>query len=50
MTLADLIVHVVDASETEERRMLDMHAVDEVLEEIGRGRSRASSSSTRPTC
>ncbi len=36
-TLADLIVHVVDASETEERRVLDMHAVDEVLEEIGAG-------------
>ncbi|HEX3359697.1 MAG TPA: GTPase HflX, partial [Solirubrobacterales bacterium] len=36
-TLADLILHVVDASETEERRMLDMHAVDEVLEEIGAG-------------
>jgi GTP-binding protein HflX len=36
-TLADLIVHVVDASETEERRTLDMHAVDEVLEEIGAG-------------
>ena len=36
-TLADLIVHVVDASETEERRILDMHAVDEVLEEIGAG-------------
>jgi GTP-binding protein HflX len=36
-TLADLIVHVVDASEPEERRMLDMHAVDEVLEEIGAG-------------
>jgi GTP-binding protein HflX len=36
-TLADLIVHVVDGSETEERRMLDMHAVDEVLEEIGAG-------------
>jgi len=36
-TLADLIVHVVDASETEERRMVDMHAVDEVLEEIGAG-------------
>ncbi len=36
-TLADLIVHVVDASETEERRMLHMHAVDEVLEEIGAG-------------
>ena len=36
-TLADLVVHVVDASETEERRTLDMHAVDEVLEEIGAG-------------
>jgi GTP-binding protein HflX len=36
-TLADLIVHVVDASETEERRIMDMHAVDEVLEEIGAG-------------
>ncbi len=36
-TLADLILHVVDASETEERRALDMHAVDEVLEEIGAG-------------
>jgi GTP-binding protein HflX len=36
-TLADLILHVVDASETEERRILDMHAVDEVLEEIGAG-------------
>ena len=36
-TLADLVVHVVDASETEERRMLDMHAVDEVLDEIGAG-------------
>jgi GTPase len=36
-TLADLVVHVVDASESEERRMLAMHAVDEVLEEIGAG-------------
>jgi GTP-binding protein HflX len=36
-TLADMIVHVVDASETEERRITDMHAVDEVLEEIGAG-------------
>jgi GTP-binding protein HflX len=36
-TLADLIVHVVDASEPEERRILDMQAVDEVLEEIGAG-------------
>src|ERR1700709_1455302 len=35
--LADLIVHVVDASETEERRAVDMKAVDEVLEEIGTG-------------
>ncbi len=36
-TLADLIVHVVDASEPEERRLIDMNAVDEVLEEIGAG-------------
>jgi GTPase len=36
-TLADLIVHVVDASEPEERRIIDMQAVDEVLEEIGAG-------------
>jgi GTPase len=36
-TLADLLLHVVDASETEERRILAMHAVDEVLEEIGAG-------------
>jgi GTPase len=35
--LADLIVHVVDASEDEERRLLDMRAVDAVLEEIGAG-------------
>jgi len=35
--LADLIVHVVDASESEERRLLDMRAVDAVLEEIGAG-------------
>jgi GTP-binding protein HflX len=35
--LADLIVHVVDASETEQRRLVDMKAVDEVLEEIGAG-------------
>ncbi|HEX3240000.1 MAG TPA: GTPase HflX, partial [Solirubrobacterales bacterium] len=35
--LADLIVHVVDASEPEERRLLDMTAVDVVLEEIGAG-------------
>jgi GTP-binding protein HflX len=36
--LADLIVHVVDASESEERRRVDMKAVDEVLEEIGTGK------------
>jgi GTPase len=36
-TLADLIVHVVDASEPEERRIIDMQAVDGVLEEIGAG-------------
>jgi GTP-binding protein HflX len=36
-TLADLILHVVDASETEERRIMNMRAVDEVLEEIGAG-------------
>jgi GTP-binding protein HflX len=36
-TLADLIVHVVDASESEQRRLLDMQAVDAVLEEIGAG-------------
>ena len=35
--LADLILHVVDASEPRERRLLDMKAVDEVLEEIGAG-------------
>jgi GTP-binding protein HflX len=35
--LADLIVHVVDASESEQRRRADMRAVDEVLEEIGAG-------------
>jgi GTPase len=35
--LADLIVHVVDASAPEERRLADMQAVDEVLEEIGAG-------------
>ncbi len=35
--LADLIVHVVDASESEERRFADIAAVDEVLEEIGAG-------------
>jgi GTP-binding protein HflX len=35
--LADLILHVVDASETRERRLRDMGAVDEVLEEIGAG-------------
>jgi GTP-binding protein HflX len=35
--LADLILHVVDASATEEQRLRDMEAVDEVLEEIGAG-------------
>jgi len=35
--LADLIVHVVDASEPEERLRRDVRAVDEVLEEIGAG-------------
>jgi GTPase len=35
--LADLILHVVDAAEDEERRLADMRAVDEVLEEIGAG-------------
>jgi len=35
--LADLILHVVDASAPEERRIADMQAVDEVLEEIGAG-------------
>jgi GTP-binding protein HflX len=36
--LADLILHVVDASAPEERRLADMQAVDEVLEEIGAGK------------
>jgi GTP-binding protein HflX len=35
--LADLILHVVDAAAPEERRIADMKAVDEVLEEIGAG-------------
>jgi GTP-binding protein HflX len=35
--LSDLILHVVDASEPQERRVLDMQAVDAVLEEIGAG-------------
>jgi GTP-binding protein HflX len=35
--LADLIVHVVDAAAPEQRRLADMQAVDEVLEEIGAG-------------
>jgi GTP-binding protein HflX len=35
--LADLILHVVDASAPEERRLQDMQAVDEVLAEIGAG-------------
>ena len=35
--LADLIIHVVDASEPEERRAGAIVAVDEVLDEIGAG-------------
>jgi GTP-binding protein HflX len=35
--LADLILHVVDASESETRRLQDMQAVDAVLDEIGAG-------------
>ena len=35
--LADLILHVVDASASEERRLADIEAVDDVLEEIGAG-------------
>ena len=35
--LADLILHVVDSAAPEERRLADMQAVDEVLEEIGAG-------------
>jgi GTPase len=35
--LADLILHVVDASAPEERRLRNMAAVDEVLAEIGAG-------------
>jgi len=35
--LADLILHVVDASASEGRRLAAMAAVDEVLEEIGAG-------------
>jgi GTP-binding protein HflX len=35
--LADLILHVVDAAAPEERRLVDMRAVDFVLEEIGAG-------------
>jgi GTPase len=35
--LADLVLHVVDASAPERRRLQDMRAVDEVLEEIGAG-------------
>jgi GTPase len=37
--LADLILHVVDASAASERRESTMFAVDEVLEEIGAGES-----------
>jgi GTPase len=35
--LADLVLHVVDAAASEERRLADMAAVDAVLEEIGAG-------------
>jgi GTP-binding protein HflX len=35
--LADLILHVLDASEETERRRTDIRAVDAVLEEIGAG-------------
>jgi len=35
--LADLILHVVDVSASEERCLADIRAVDEVLEEIGAG-------------
>jgi GTP-binding protein HflX len=35
--LADLILHVVDSSAPEQRRLADMQAVDEVLGEIGAG-------------
>jgi GTP-binding protein HflX len=35
--LADLILHVVDASAPEQRRLQDMQAVDDVLGEIGAG-------------
>jgi len=35
--LADLVLHVVDAAAPEGRRVADMQAVDEVLEEIGAG-------------
>jgi GTPase len=35
--LADLILHVVDASAPEQLRLREMEAVDEVLEEIGAG-------------
>jgi GTP-binding protein HflX len=35
--LADLILHVVDASASEQRRLADMQAVDAVLAEIGGG-------------
>jgi GTP-binding protein HflX len=35
--LADLVLQVVDAAATEERRMADLEAVDAVLEEIGAG-------------
>ena len=37
--LADLVLHVVDAAASEERRRADIRAVDEVLEEIEAGGS-----------
>ncbi len=36
-TLADLVVHVIDASAPDERQAIDLAAVDSVLEEIGAG-------------
>jgi GTP-binding protein HflX len=35
--IADLILHVLDASAPQERRLIDLTAVDSVLEEIGAG-------------
>ena len=47
--LADLVLHVVDASEPEELLLPMTRAVEEVLEEIHATRARACSCSTRPT-